>query len=154
MTLLHQMRQENVLKLINVYYDSGILHLVLPRVELDLEKVIEKYKQEENKVIKTFPMDENMIKSLSWQLLTGIYYLHSRNLIHRDLKPSNIGISKVNTGWKLCIIDFGSVRCTCTHRCNSSDLEMSTVNVMTPKYRAPELYYRRTYSSAGWSSFK
>ena len=42
-----------------------------------------------------------------YQILKGIHYVHSAELIHRDLKPSNVLINSECTA-KIC--DFGLVR--------------------------------------------
>ena len=37
-----------------------------------------------------YTFKECEIKCLMMQLLKGIEYLHSKNIMHRDLKPSNL----------------------------------------------------------------
>lgn len=42
-----------------------------------------------------------------YQILKGINYIHSAQLIHRDLKPSNV---LINSECKAKICDFGLIR--------------------------------------------
>lgn len=64
------------------------------------------------------------------QLLRGLKYLHSANILHRDLKPGNLLIN-ANCDLKIC--DFGLAR---TSRGND---QFMTEYVVTRWYRAPEL---------------
>ena len=64
------------------------------------------------------------------QLLRGLKYLHSANILHRDLKPGNL---LVNANCELKICDFGLAR---TGRDNG---QFMTEYVVTRWYRAPEL---------------
>ncbi|KAF9597883.1 hypothetical protein IFM89_022095 [Coptis chinensis] len=64
-----------------------------------------------------------------YQLLRGLKYIHSANVIHRDLKPSNL-LLNANCDLKIC--DFGLARPT-------SENEFMTEYVVTRWYRAPEL---------------
>ncbi|XP_074263346.1 mitogen-activated protein kinase homolog MMK2-like [Silene latifolia] len=64
-----------------------------------------------------------------YQLLRGLKYVHSANVLHRDLKPSNL---LMNANCDLKIGDFGLARTT-------SETEFMTEYVVTRWYRAPEL---------------
>ena len=59
-------------------------------------------------IIKTVPnLTNEHYKIILYQLLCGLQYLHSSNIIHRDMKPDNILINDDST-IKIC--DFGLVR--------------------------------------------
>lgn len=64
-----------------------------------------------------------------YQLLRGLKYIHSANVLHRDLKPSNLFL---NANCDLKIGDFGLARTT-------SEADFMTEYVVTRWYRAPEL---------------
>ena len=47
---------------------------------------------------------------ISNDLLTGIEFLHSKNVIHRDIKPENLLFNRGENKWQIC--DFGLARQT------------------------------------------
>nr|VDD09404.1 unnamed protein product [Brassica oleracea] len=74
-----------------------------------------------------------------YQILCGLKYIHSANVLHRDLKPSNL---LVNENCQLKICDFGLARGTSEHNA-------MTEYVVTRWYRAPELLLNSSaYTSA------
>ncbi|KAJ0254835.1 Mitogen-activated protein kinase 10 [Hirschfeldia incana] len=78
-------------------------------------------------------------KYFLYQILRGLKYIHSANVIHRDLKPNNL---LVNTNCQLKICDFGHARGT-------SEYNAMTEYVVTRWYRAPELLLNSSvYTSA------
>ena len=67
-----------------------------------------------------------------YQIMRGIYYMHTANIMHRDLKPSNI---LINAECDLKICDFGLSR-------GFGEVEevlKKTAYVVTRWYRAPEV---------------
>ncbi|XP_021734929.1 mitogen-activated protein kinase 3-like [Chenopodium quinoa] len=74
-------------------------------------------------------LSEEHCQYFLYQILRGLKYIHSANVIHRDLKPSNLLIN-ANCDLKIC--DFGLARPT-------SENEHMTEYVVTRWYRAPEL---------------
>lgn len=74
------------------------------------------------------------IRWLVFQLIRGIYYIHTSRVFHRDLKPSNI---LINAQCDLRIVDFGLSRAAFDHE--QPDLVYWTDYVATRWYRAPEL---------------
>ncbi|GAB2285134.1 Mitogen-activated protein kinase 1 [Dionaea muscipula] len=74
-------------------------------------------------------LSEEHCQYFLYQILRGLKYIHSANVIHRDLKPSNL-LLNANCDLKIC--DFGLARPT-------SENEHMTEYVVTRWYRAPEL---------------
>lgn len=53
------------------------------------------------------PLNENLIRVYTRQILEGLEYLHARNTIHRDIKGANVLVD--NTG--VCkLADFGTAK--------------------------------------------
>jgi calcium-dependent protein kinase len=70
------------------------------------------------------------------QLFSGVYYLHSNNIMHRDLKPENMMLeTNVKGDLTIKLIDFGAANFY------SSDEKEGklTLKVGTPYYIAPEV---------------
>jgi mitogen-activated protein kinase 7 len=95
------------------------------------------------------PLTDAHFQSFIYQILCGLKYIHSANVLHRDLKPGNL---LVNADCELKIADFGLARGF------SIDPEENagymTEYVATRWYRAPEIMLSfQSYTKASkWSS--
>ncbi|KAJ8969649.1 hypothetical protein NQ314_001651 [Rhamnusium bicolor] len=80
---------------------------------------------------------KGMVKSLLYQILDGIHYLHSNWVLHRDLKPANILVmGEVPERGRVKIADMGFARLFNAPLKPLADLDPV---VVTFWYRAPEL---------------
>lgn len=85
------------------------------------------------KLLKTQPLSTDHICYFTYQILRGLKYIHSANVLHRDLKPSNL---LLNTNCDLKICDFGLARIADPKHTHAGIL---TEYVATRWYRAPEI---------------
>ena len=63
-------------------------------------------------------MEDIHKKYVMYQVLKGIKYMHSGELIHRDLKPSNL---LLNSDCHLKICDFGLARSLASEKNETKD---------------------------------
>ncbi|XP_016296369.1 mitogen-activated protein kinase 7-like [Sinocyclocheilus anshuiensis] len=101
------------------------VYVVLDLMESDLHQIIHSHQ----------PLTPEHTRYFLYQLLRGLKYIHSANVIHRDLKPSNL---LVNENCELKIGDFGMARGLSAAHSGESRSFM-TEYVATRWYRAPEL---------------
>ena len=59
------------------------LYLVIDYCDIDLKKLLKSARN----------LQELQVKSIIYDILTGLNYLHKSQIIHRDLKPANILIN-------------------------------------------------------------
>jgi mitogen-activated protein kinase 1/3 len=95
------------------------------------------------KLLKTQKLSNDHICYFVYQILRGLKYIHSANVLHRDLKPSNL---LLNTTCDLKICDFGLARVADPNHDHTGFL---TEYVATRWYRAPEIMLNsKGYSKA------
>ena len=127
--LKHMGPHENVISILDLFTmpmnteDFTDVYIVSNLMQSDLERIIGS-KQD---------LTDAHAKYFIYQLLRGIKYVHSSNILHRDLKPGNI---LVNSNCMLAICDFGLSRGISG---DANPDEELTEYVVTRWYRAPEL---------------
>uniref|UniRef100_A0A7S4K5C2 Cyclin-dependent kinase 8 n=1 Tax=Guillardia theta TaxID=55529 RepID=A0A7S4K5C2_GUITH len=111
--------------------DSKGLYLVFDWAEFELSEILKSHRERQR-----MPLCEKGVKSIMWQLLNGISYIHENWIIHRDLKPANILImGRGPQCGRVKIADFGMAR---VFQQPLRGLNFDGV-VVTVWYRAPEL---------------
>ena len=132
--LLRDLKHENVLNLLHVQVNHAelALSLVFDYAEYDLNRIIRHHRDARRGA----PIPGKMVKSIAWQILRGLAYVHGKRVVHRDLKPENILImgDGVERGL-IKIADFGLARKIDTL---ARPLDENGP-VVTLWYRAPEL---------------
>jgi NIMA (never in mitosis gene a)-related kinase len=83
------------------------------------------------------PWTEKEIWCFAYEILLGIEYLHSKNIIHRDIKTLNIFI---NEDKRIKLGDLGVSKIV------NSMIPLQGTRVGTPLYLAPELIKHLPYS--------
>ncbi|KAL8393848.1 hypothetical protein RB595_003560 [Gaeumannomyces hyphopodioides] len=156
-SLLKEMRDPNVVKLLNIVHADGAkLYLVMEFLDLDLKKYMEALPVSDGGRGKALPegsssqlsrlgLGENIIKKFMSQLCEGTRYCHSHRILHRDLKPQNLLIDRDGN---LKLADFGLARAF------GVPLRTYTHEVVTLWYRAPEILIGGRQYSTGvdmWS---
>ncbi|EAR83980.2 MAP kinase (macronuclear) [Tetrahymena thermophila SB210] len=123
--LLRLLTHENVIGLESILLPKSReefddIYCVSELMETDLQQIIKSDQQ----------LTQDHCKFFIYQILRGLKYIHSANVIHRDLKPRNL---LVNSNCDLKICDFGLARSVANTKNDLTDY------VTTRWYRPPEL---------------
>ena len=128
MSLCRELDNKHLTKLSEIFLEKKSIYMVYEYAEHDLLQIIHYHSHPEKRMIPA-----RMIRSIMWQILDGVSYLHQNWILHRDLKPANIMVT-VNGCIK--IGDLGLAR-------KFSNLLQTLYTgdkvVVTIWYRAPEL---------------
>ncbi|XP_063991081.1 cyclin-dependent kinase 8 [Diachasmimorpha longicaudata] len=136
--LLRELKHINVITLIRVFlsHNDRKVSLLFDFAEHDLWHII-KFHRAAKANKKPVMVPKGMVKSLLYQILNGIHYLHSNWVLHRDLKPANILVmGEGNERGRVKIADMGFARLFNAPLKPLADLDPV---VVTFWYRAPEL---------------
>eukprot|EP01060_Flectonema_neradi_P035572 TRINITY_DN6588_c0_g2_i2.p1 TRINITY_DN6588_c0_g2~~TRINITY_DN6588_c0_g2_i2.p1 ORF type:complete len:397 (+),score=63.92 TRINITY_DN6588_c0_g2_i2:339-1529(+) len=99
---------KHIIKLLDCWYASDTLFLVLPRYAYSLQAHLEKLYNGTSKTCTTPKLSSKARKDISGYVLSAVRHLHSFGIVHRDLKPGNVVINEDYSDG--CIIDLGSLR--------------------------------------------
>ncbi|TNN19949.1 Cyclin-dependent kinase 8 isoform 2 [Schistosoma japonicum] len=136
--LLRELKHPNVITLQRVFlnHTTRRVWLLFDFAEHDLWHII-KFHRTTKANKSTVQVYGNMVKSLMYQILDGIHYLHDNWILHRDLKPANILVMGEGPDRGLVkIADLGFARLFYQPLKPLADLDPV---VVTFWYRAPEL---------------
>merc|ERR1719300_1223162 len=125
--ILTRFNHENIIDIRDILRSSSLdtmkdVYIIQCLMETDLYKLL-----------KTQRLSNDHICYFLYQILRGLKYIHSANVLHRDLKPSNL---LLNTTCDLKICDFGLARVADPEHDHTGFL---TEYVATRWYRAPEI---------------
>jgi negative regulator of PHO system len=132
-SLMKELKHENIVSLHDVIHTENKLMLVFEYMDKDLKKYMDSRGDRG-------ALDPVTIKSFMWQLLKGIEFCHENRVLHRDLKPQNL---LINNKGQLKLADFGLAR--------AFGIPVNTFSneVVTLWYRAPDvLLGSRTYNTS------
>uniref|UniRef100_A0A452I4E4 cyclin-dependent kinase n=1 Tax=Gopherus agassizii TaxID=38772 RepID=A0A452I4E4_9SAUR len=136
--LLRELKHPNVIALQKVFlsHSDRKVWLLFDYAEHDLWHII-KFHRASKANKKPMQLPRSMVKSLLYQILDGIHYLHANWVLHRDLKPANILVMGEGAErGRVKIADMGFARLFNSPLKPLADLDPV---VVTFWYRAPEL---------------
>ena len=134
-SILKKYHHKNIVPFINSFVDpskpnkKGNVSLVYEYAQHDLASLIKE----------NIDFDLDCIKSIMFQILSGVKFIHDNYILHRDIKPANILL--LNKG-QVKLADFGLSR---FFEKRKNQWKAYTNAVETLWYRAPELLLSECY---------
>ncbi len=108
--IMSKLSHANIVRVHRILHSSQSVYIVMDYMPFDLKKLI--YSE-------TF-LDHEQVKTLMYEIMIAINYMHSSKIVHRDIKPGNILVTPECTA-KLC--DFGLARSICGLKITKFDFD-------------------------------
>jgi cyclin-dependent kinase 5 len=121
--LLKELKHRNIIRLLDVLHGENKLTLVFEYCDQDLKKYFDSCNGE---------IEPETVRSFMQQLLKGLSFCHSHNVLHRDLKPQNL---LINNNGELKLADFGLARAF------GIPVKCYSAEVVTLWYRPPDVLF-------------
>ena len=101
-SILRYLDHPNVVKIREIIQPNNLdtfneLYVVMEHAQSDLKKLVKS----------SIHLEPDHIQMIVYNIITGLNYIHSANILHRDLKPANI---LINEDCEVKICDFGLAR--------------------------------------------
>jgi len=126
--MMSMLEHRNVLPVKDVFVSSpnfDDVYIITPCLDTDVSQLL-----------KSHSLTDTHVEYIMYQILRGLKYVHSANILHRDLKPANV-LLNYDCHVKLC--DFGLAR-----GYDPKEKQDMTSYIVTRWYRAPELLLSNT----------
>ncbi|XP_063782163.1 mitogen-activated protein kinase 6 [Pseudophryne corroboree] len=135
--IIRRLDHENIVKVFEILSPNGqyLTDDVGSLTELNSVYIVQEYMETDlAKLLEQGPLREEHARLFMYQLLRGLKYIHSANVLHRDLKPANLFINTEDLVVR--IGDFGLARIMDPHYSHKGHLSEGLV---TKWYRSPRL---------------
>ncbi len=137
-SLNRELSHVNIVTLHQVMLEDKAIYMVFEYAEHDLLQIIHFHS-----TALRAPIPLAVLKSLLWQLINGVAYLHANWILHRDLKPANILVTSQG------VVKIGDLGLARLYSSPLQSLYNGDKVVVTIWYRAPELLLgARHYTTA------
>ena len=131
--ILDSLCHDNIIKVHDYFHNelSNSQHQVMDLVDgIELLDMLSEQRTEYN---------EDQARALFLQILHGLQYLHSHQIVHRDIKPSNLLVRKSDS--RLFIIDFNVARK------HDPATQVMKTNTGVVQFSAPEMFTSEPYTN-------
>ncbi|XP_063044226.1 mitogen-activated protein kinase 6 [Engraulis encrasicolus] len=135
--IIRRLDHDNIVKVFETLGPSGrrLTEDVSSLTEVNSVYIVQEYMETDLcKVLEQGLLSEGHARLFMYQLLRGLKYIHSANVLHRDLKPANLFVNTEDLVLK--IGDFGLARIMDPHYSHKGHLSEGLV---TKWYRSPRL---------------
>lgn len=135
--IIRRLDHDNIVKVFETLGPSGrrLREDMVSLTEVNSVYIAQEYMETDlSQVLERGLLTEEHARLFMYQLLRGLKYIHSANVLHRDLKPSNLMVNTEDLVLK--IGDFGLARIMDPHYSHKGHLSEGLV---TKWYRSPRL---------------
>ncbi|KAL4660710.1 mitogen-activated protein kinase 6-like [Arapaima gigas] len=135
--IIHRLDHDNIVRVFETLGPGGrqLTEDVGSLTEVNSVYIVQEYMETDlSQLLERGLLSEDHARLFMYQLLRGLKYIHSANVLHRDLKPANLFVNTEDLVLK--IGDFGLARIMDPHYSHKGHLSEGLV---TKWYRSPRL---------------